>query len=80
MLGVLVRGGRVDDFRRLERENRVRIWRVRGVVSDHIPLSGDAVGRGAEHFSEDRIQTGQGWAYSELPRRYGGQVRCSAYS
>jgi hypothetical protein len=42
MLGVLVREGRVDEFRRLERENRVRIWRVRGVVSDHIPLSGDA--------------------------------------
>jgi hypothetical protein len=31
----------------------------------------------AEHFSEDRIQTGQGWAYSELPRRHGGEVRCS---
>jgi hypothetical protein len=42
MLGVLVREGRVDEFRRLERENRVRIWRVRGVVSDHIPLCGDA--------------------------------------
>jgi hypothetical protein len=42
MLGVLVREGRVDEFRRLERENRVRIWRVRGIVSDHIPLCGDA--------------------------------------
>ena len=42
MLGVLVREGRVDEFRRLELGNRVRIWRVRGIVSDHIPLCGDA--------------------------------------
>lgn len=42
MLGVLIRESRVDEFRRLERENRVRIWRVRGVVSDHVPLAGDA--------------------------------------
>jgi lipoprotein NlpI len=38
MLGVLIRESRVDEFRRLERENRARIWRVRGVVSDHIPV------------------------------------------
>jgi len=42
LLGVLVRADRVDEFRRLELENRVRIWRVRGIVSDHIPLTGDA--------------------------------------
>jgi hypothetical protein len=42
MLGVLVREGRVNEFQRLERENGVRIWRVRGVVSDHVPLCGDA--------------------------------------
>jgi len=42
MLGVLVRASRVDEFRRLEHENRRRIWHVRGVVSDHIPLCGDA--------------------------------------
>ena len=40
-LGVLVRASRVDEFRRLEHENTRRIWRVRGVVSDHIPLCGD---------------------------------------
>jgi hypothetical protein len=34
----------------------------------------EAVGRGVEHQSEDGVQTGQGWANSELPRRYGGQV------
>ena len=43
MLGVLIPEGKVDEFRRLERENRVRIWSVRGVVSDHIPLCGDSL-------------------------------------
>jgi len=52
MLGVLVRASRVDEFRRLEHENRRRIWRVRGVVSDHIPLCGDgrlALAHAPEH-------------------------------
>ena len=38
---------------------------------------GEAVGRDAEHQSQDRIQNGQGGAHSFVPHRYGGQVRCS---
>jgi hypothetical protein len=52
MLGVLVRASRVDEFRRLEHENRRRVWHVRGVVSDHIPLCGDprlALAQAPEH-------------------------------
>jgi hypothetical protein len=39
-LGVVVPQDRVDELRQLEEERQLREWEVRGVVSDHIPLSG----------------------------------------
>jgi hypothetical protein len=39
-LGVLVPQDRLDEMQDLQREAARRVWEVRGVVSDHIPLSG----------------------------------------
>ncbi len=53
VLGVVVRESRVQEFTELERENARRIWRVRGIISDHVPLAGDAgavLARRPEHL------------------------------
>jgi hypothetical protein len=39
-LAVAVAESRVNELRRLEQERARRVWRVRGVVSDHVPLVG----------------------------------------
>jgi hypothetical protein len=39
-LAVLVPQNRIDEMRELEEERTSRVWEVRGVVSDHIALSG----------------------------------------
>ncbi len=41
-VGVLIHETRTAEFAALERENRRRVWRVRGIISDGIPLTGDA--------------------------------------
>jgi len=39
-LGILVPQNRLDEMQELQREAARRVWEVRAVVSDHIPLSG----------------------------------------
>lgn len=40
-LAVLARQSKLREIRELQAERRARIWRVRGVISDSTPLSGD---------------------------------------
>ena len=40
-LAVAVREDRLDEIRNVERERARRTWRVRGIISDFIPLAGD---------------------------------------
>ena len=52
-LGVFAKAGKVDEVRELEVERRERVWEVRAVLSDHIPLAGDApsaMARGSYHL------------------------------
>jgi len=39
-LGVMVPENRIAELNELEQERQSRVWEVRGIVSDHIPLSG----------------------------------------
>ena len=51
-LAVLARESKIGEIRELEAARRQRIWRVRAVISDNIPLCGDgddAVGRPTHH-------------------------------
>lgn len=41
-LGVFAKYEKENEIRELEIEKNVRIWEVRAIVSDHIPLAGDA--------------------------------------
>lgn len=41
-LGVFARYEKLDEVRALEAERQQRVWEVRAVLSDHIPLAGDA--------------------------------------
>jgi hypothetical protein len=41
ILAILARRSRLQEIHNLQAERRQRIWRVRGVVSDSVPLSGD---------------------------------------
>lgn len=52
-LGVVVSESRIEELRVLEQERRLRVWRVRGIISDHIPLSGsiaDGLARRPQHM------------------------------
>jgi hypothetical protein len=52
-LGVFVRHDRLNELRELEVEKQNRVWEVRGLISDHVPLAGDAVAaleRGSYHL------------------------------
>jgi hypothetical protein len=40
-LPAFARQSRLEEISEYERSNTSRIWRVRGVVSDHVPLAGD---------------------------------------
>lgn len=39
-LGVVVPENRLEELRELQGEQTFRVWEVRGVISDHVPLSG----------------------------------------
>lgn len=39
-LGVVVPENRIEELQGLEQDRRVRIWKVRAIVSDHVPLTG----------------------------------------
>lgn len=41
VIGVAVPKGRLSELQSLERARKRRVWKVRGIVSDHIPLAGD---------------------------------------
>lgn len=41
VLGIVIPETRLEESRNLERERKRQLWKVRGVVSDHIPLAGD---------------------------------------
>ena len=41
-LSILARESRMAEIARLQTERQRRIWRVRGIISDYIPLTGDA--------------------------------------
>lgn len=52
-LGVVVEEARVDDIGRIEKEQRQRPFRVRALLSDHIPLAGsmdDVLERPSQHL------------------------------
>lgn len=52
-LGVVASEGKLEELGQLERERQVRFWRVRGVVSDHVPLTGsvaDGLAREPHHM------------------------------
>lgn len=52
-LGVVVPENRTGELRALENERQLRVWRVRGIVSDHIPLAGsiaDGLARPPQHM------------------------------
>lgn len=52
-LGVFAKNENVAEVRELEREKRERVWEVRAVLSDHIPLAGGAdaaLARGSYHL------------------------------
>ena len=40
VLSTLIPESRANEFAELERENTQRVWKVRGIVSDHLPLAG----------------------------------------
>ena len=42
-VGAFAKYGRLEEIKRLEAERQLRCWEVRGVISDHVPLAGDAV-------------------------------------
>jgi hypothetical protein len=41
-LGAFAKFGKIDQIRRLEQERVARLWEVHAIVSDHVPLAGDA--------------------------------------
>jgi hypothetical protein len=52
-LGIFAKNEKLQEVRELEAEKQERIWEVRGVLSDHIPLAGGAdssMARGSFHF------------------------------
>jgi len=52
-LGVFAKNEKLDEVRELQAERRERVWEVRGILSDHIPLAGGAessMARGSYHF------------------------------
>ncbi len=54
-LSVIVLESRAQELRELETERQVRVWTVRGIVSDHIPLSGGSdasLARASHHLLE----------------------------
>ena len=43
-LGAFAKFNKMDEIRRLEQERELRLWEVRAIISDHVPLAGDAGG------------------------------------
>jgi hypothetical protein len=41
-LGAFAKYGKLDQIKQLESERQLRLWEVRAIISDHIPLAGDA--------------------------------------
>jgi hypothetical protein len=41
-LGAFAKFGRADEIRRHEQERVLRLWEVHAIISDHVPLAGDA--------------------------------------
>ena len=54
-LGVFCTQAKAQEVRQLEQQREMRTWEVRGVISDHVPLAGDAaaaLGRSSFHLFE----------------------------
>jgi hypothetical protein len=41
-LGAFAKYAKLEQIRRLELERQLRVWEVNAVISDHVPLAGDA--------------------------------------
>lgn len=52
-LAIVFPESRLEECRNCERERHVRVWRIRGIVSDSVPLSGsvaDGLRRAPQHM------------------------------
>lgn len=65
-LGVLVRESRMQELRELEQDRRLRVWCVRGVVSDRIPQEWLVTGRRRKKEGRERQPLGLA-AFRPLP-------------
>jgi hypothetical protein len=63
-LGTFAKYGRLEEVRRLQAERQLRVWEVRALISDHIPLAGDAAAAlSRPSYAQLRLNENPLWIY-----------------